>query len=178
MKRGYEVILSKHKRLDILVNNAGIVANSLLGMIPQEQIEAVLRVNVQGVLNNLQYASRLMTRNKSGSVVNVASIVGRVGNAGQALYAGSKAAVIGVTLSAAKELAPQGIRVNAVAPGLIDTDMIRSLSPEVRTTLEKGIKMGRVGKPEDVADAIYFLASDLSGYVTGQVLGVDGGLVI
>jgi 3-oxoacyl-[acyl-carrier protein] reductase len=138
----------------------------------------VLAVNTLGPLFHLQEASRLMSRKNSGSIINLTSIIGRFGNAGQAAYASSKAAVIGLTLSAAKELAPKGIRVNAVAPGFIETDMTSQLSPEKRSALLGSIKMGRAGSPEDVARAILFLASDLSGYVTGQVIGVDGGMLV
>ncbi len=178
VRDAYAAIFKKYKRLDVLVNNAGILEDNLLGMITPENIARVFEVNVTGAILNMQYASRLMARNQGGSIVNLSSIIGREGNAGQVVYGGSKAAVIGLTLSAAKELAPQGIRVNAVAPGFIDTDMTRRLPKEKYEQRLSGIRMGRIGTPEDVARAILFFASDLSAYVTGQVLGVDGGMQI
>ena len=178
VKECYAAIFKKYRRLDILVNNAGILEDSLLGMVTPENMARVFRVNVEGVILNMQYASRLMARNQGGSIINLSSIIGRVGNAGQVVYGGSKAAVIGITLSAAKELAPTNIRVNAVAPGFIDTDMVRQLPGEKFEERARSIKMGRIGTPEDVAKAVLFFASDLSAYVTGQVLGVDGGMLI
>jgi len=174
----YSAIHKKQKRLDILVNNAGILDDGLLAMASVESFRRTFDVNVLGVVLNMQYASRLMARNRAGSIVNIASIIGRFGNAGQVLYGGSKAAVIGMTLSAAKELAAANIRVNAIAPGFIDTDMVRKLPMEKYQERMASIKMGRIGTPEDVAGAILFFASDLSSYVTGQVLGVDGGMLI
>jgi len=170
--------MSRHKRLDILVNNAGILRDKLIGMISDAEIEELFGVNVIGLIKITQLAARVMARRKSGSIVNVSSIVGRRGNSGQTVYSATKAAVIGATLSAAKELAPMNIRVNAVAPGLIDTSMIKSIPEDKRKTLESHIAMGRVGAPQDVANTILFLASDLSSYVTGQVIGVDGGLIV
>lgn len=178
VKNCYSEIFKRYKRLDILVNNAGILEDRLLGMIGRENIERTLDINVKGVIYNLQYASRLMTRNKSGSVINVSSIIGRVGNEGQVVYGGSKAAVIGITMSAAKELAHNNIRVNAVAPGFIDTDMVKQLPEDKFKTRMEGIKMKRIGTPEDVANTILFLASDYSSYITGQVIGVDGGMLV
>ena len=174
----YRQIFQTYKRLDILVNNAGILEDALLGMIPAESIARTFAVNTFSAIHNLQQAARLMVRNRGGAIVNVSSIVGRVGNEGQAVYSASKAALIGLTLSAAKELAPKNIRVNAVAPGLIETRMIGQLAPDKRAQLEKGIKIGRIGSPDDVANAIAFLVSDLASYITGQVLGVDGGMLI
>jgi 3-oxoacyl-[acyl-carrier protein] reductase len=170
--------MSRHKRLDILVNNAGILRDKLIGMISDAEIEELFGVNVIGLIKITQLAARVMARRKSGSIVNVSSIVGRRGNSGQTVYSATKAAVIGATLSAAKELAPMNIRVNAVAPGLIDTSMIKSIPEDKRKSLEAHIAMGRVGSAEDVANTILFLASDLSSYVTGQVIGVDGGLIV
>ena len=170
--------MSRHKRLDILVNNAGILRDRLIGMISDAEIEELFDVNVIGVIKITQLAARLMARRKSGSIVNVSSIVGRRGNSGQTVYSATKSAVIGATFSAAKELAPMNIRVNAVAPGLIQTSMIESIPEDKRKSLESHIAMGRVGSPQDVANTILFLASDLSSYVTGQVIGVDGGLIV
>ena len=178
VKNCYSDLFKKYKRLDILVNNAGILEDRLLGMIGRENIDRTLDINVKGVIYNLQYASRLMTRNKSGSIINVSSIIGRVGNEGQVVYGGSKAAVIGITMSAAKELAHNNIRVNAVAPGFIDTDMVKQLPEDKYKARMEGIKMKRIGTPEDVANTILFLASDYSSYITGQVIGVDGGMLV
>ncbi len=174
----YQRIFKRYKKLDILVNNAGILDDSLHGMIPDKNIDKTFAVNAIGYIHHLQGAARLMDRNRSGSIINVASIIGVRGNAGQVVYGASKAAVIGMTLSAAKELAEKNIRVNAVAPGFIETDMIKHLHKEKFDSLLASIKMGRIGKPEDVADVILFLASDLSRYVTGQVIAVDGGMII
>ena len=174
----YKEIFKQFKRLDVLVNNAGILQDALLGMISEATIRCVIDTNLVGSLIHLQEASRLMARAKSGSIVNVSSIIGRFGNEGQSVYAASKAGVIGMTLSAAKELAPKNIRVNAVAPGFIDTDMTRQLPEDKRQQRLAGIRMNRIGTPEEVAQVIVFLASDMASYVTGQVLGVDGGMIV
>jgi 3-oxoacyl-[acyl-carrier protein] reductase len=178
VKGCYREIFKKFKRLDVLVNNAGILQDALLGMIPDAMIRRTIDVNTIGPIYHVQEASRLMSRHKSGSIINMTSIIGRFGNEGQAVYGASKAALIGLTISAAKELARHNIRVNAVAPGFINTDMVKQLTEQKYDERMKSIKMGRIGEPEDVANAILFLASDLSSYVTGQVLGVDGGMLI
>ena len=170
--------MSRHKRLDIPVNNAGILRDKLIGMISDAEIEELFEVNVIGLIKITQLAARVMARRKSGSIINISSIVGRRGNSGQTVYSATKSAVIGATFSAAKELAPLNIRVNAVAPGLIETSMIKSIPEDKRKNLESNIAMGRVGSAQDVANTILFLASDLSLYVTGQVIGVDGGLIV
>ncbi len=176
VKACYQAIFKAWKQLDVLVNNAGILEGALIGMISDELIDRVLGTNTRGAIHHLQGAARLMARAKRGAIINVSSIIGVRGDEGQAVYAASKAAVIGLTLAAAKELAPQGIRVNAVAPGYIETDMIKGLAPEVHARRLAQIGLGRVGTAADVANLIAFLASDLAAYVTGQVIGVDGGM--
>ncbi|MEZ4362726.1 MAG: 3-oxoacyl-ACP reductase family protein [Kofleriaceae bacterium] len=176
--RCYQTVFKTWKRLDVLVNNAGILEDALLGMITPELVDRVLGVNTKGAILHLQGAARLMTRAKAGSIINLSSIIGTMGNEGQAVYGASKAALLGLTRSAAKELAPVGIRVNAIAPGYIETDMIKHLPAEVHALRLSQIGMGRIGTPADIANVALFLASDLSAYVTGQVLGVDGGMRI
>jgi 3-oxoacyl-[acyl-carrier protein] reductase len=174
----YKEIFKRFKRLDILVNNAGILDHALMGMIPAAMARRVLEVNTMGPLLHMQEAARLMGRRQSGSIINLTSIVGRFGMEGESVYAASKAGVIGMTLAAAKELAPKNIRVNAVAPGFIDTDMTRQLPADKYAERLKSVKMNRIGTPDDIANAILFLASDSSSYVTGQVIGVDGGMLV
>jgi 3-oxoacyl-[acyl-carrier protein] reductase len=177
VKALYAKVFEKFRRLDVLVNNAGIMKDARLGMITDELASGVWSVNLTGALLHLQEASRLMSRANSGSIVNMSSIIGRVGFAGQTVYAASKAAVIGMTYAAAKELAPKNIRVNAIAPGFIETDLTRGLDAAKRDAAIKSIAIGRPGSDDDVASVILFFASDLSAYVTGQVLGVDGGML-
>ena len=178
VKNGFKALFKITKKLDILVNNAGILDDALIGMVTHQQIEKTFAINTFGVLYVAQYAARLMARNKSGSIINISSIIGVNGNEGQAVYGGSKAAVIGITKSLAKELAPNNIRVNAIAPGFIDTDMTRELLEDKYQERIDSIKMKRIGTPEDIANTALYLASDLSSYVTGQVIGVDGGMLI
>lgn len=178
VKNFYLQVLNKYKKIDVLVNNAGIMEDSLIGTITQSLIDKIYAVNVKGVINNLQYASKLMLRKKSGSIINLTSIIGTNGNTGQVVYGSSKSAVIGITLSASKELAPSGIRVNAIAPGFIETEMIKNVPKEKYDSIVNNIKMGRIGQPTDIANSALFFASDLSAYVTGQILGVDGGMLI
>lgn len=163
-------------RVDALVNNAGVMRDALLGMITPEQIQETFAVNVYAAIYHMQYASRLMARRNGGSIVNISSIMGQVGNAGQVVYSASKAALLGATFSAAKELAPKNIRVNAIAPGFIETDLVRQLSPGKFQARLDAIGMKRGGTPAEVANAVLFLVSDLSEYMTGQVLGIDGGM--
>lgn len=164
-----------HGRLDVLVNNAGVMRDSRIGMIETQLMHDVFDVNVVAVINMIQLANRFMSRQKSGSIVNISSIVGLEGAAGQLVYAASKGAVAALTKSAAKELAPNGIRVNAVAPGLINTGLLKAIGDDKIQENLRNIRMGRLGDPVDVANVLVFLASDLSGYVTGEIIGVDGG---
>ncbi|MDD3182838.1 MAG: SDR family NAD(P)-dependent oxidoreductase [Alphaproteobacteria bacterium] len=174
----YKTVKDHFGCLDILAANAGVLSDGLLGMVSDTEIDAILNVNIKGVLNHLQPAARLMRKNKSGSIIITSSIIGRTGNKGQTVYAASKAATLGIMMSAAKELGPDGIRVNAIAPGFIETDMTAHLSSQIREQRLNGIALSRTGTPEDVADVVLFLASDLSRYVSGQVIGVDGCMVI
>lgn len=165
-------------RLDVLVNNAGVMKDALIGMISKDLMQEMFDINVFGVMNLLQLASKIMMFQKSGSIINLSSIVGLEGIPGKLVYSAAKGAVAAMTKTAAKELASQGIRVNAVAPGMIDTDMLKSVGDEKMKEQLANIRMGRLGTPEEVADAILFLASDLSGYVTGEILGVNGSMMV
>lgn len=177
-KQAFQTIRKELGRLDVLVNNAGIMEESLLGMIREEMVENTLQTNLQSVLYHMQYASRLMMKQEKGSIINVSSIIGTNGNEGNAVYAASKAGLIGATKSASKELAPFNIRVNAVAPGFIQTDLTSHYKDEKLNKVIDNIKMKRMGTPEEVANVMLFLASNMSSYVTGQVIGVDGGMVL
>jgi 3-oxoacyl-[acyl-carrier protein] reductase len=164
--------------LDVLVNNAGVTRDNVLMRIKDEDWDAVLDTNLRGAFNLMRAASRGMMKKRSGRIVNISSVVGVTGNAGQANYAASKAGLIGMTKSVAKELAGRGVLVNAVAPGYIETDMTAELPEAARTALMGGIALGRLGKPEDIAPAVRFLAGPGASYITGQVLVVDGGMVM
>jgi len=163
----------QYGKLDILVNNAGAMPLAVIGMIPIAEARRLFDLNVIAMVNLTQYAARVMKG--SGSIINISSIAWR-GMTGASVYSATKGAVVSFTLAAAKELGPRGIRVNAIAPGFIDTDLIRGLPVEVRDRTVASIHLERIGRPEDVARAAVFMASDLSAYVTGQVLGVDGGM--
>jgi len=176
LKAAFREVHSHTKRLDFLVNNAGILRDAVIGMISSQQIGEVFQTNLISMIQIMQFAARIMVGERSGSIVNVASIIGRSGNEGQVVYGASKAGVIGATKSAARELAPHGIRVNAVAPGVISTSMIEKIPEAKKLELLHAIKMSRFGQPEEVAKVICVLASDYSSYVTGQILGVDGGM--
>jgi NAD(P)-dependent dehydrogenase (short-subunit alcohol dehydrogenase family) len=171
-------IKKKEGHLDILVNNAGMMKDALIGMISREQIEQMYAVNVFAVIEMIQYASKFFKRQQSGSIINLASIMGVQGDVGQLLYGSTKGAVVALTKSAAKELAPFGTRVNAIAPGAIDTDMLRSIGEANVNKLLQNVYIGRLGLPKDVAKTALYLASDLSEYVTGQIIGVDGAMIV
>ena len=164
--------------IDILVNNAGLTRDNILVRLDEAAWDTVLDANLKGAFNTTRTVIRGMMKRRSGRIINISSIVGLIGNKGQANYAASKAGLIGFTKSVAREYAGRGILANCVAPGFIETDMTNALPAEARTALLEQIALGRLGRPEDVADAVLFLASDLASYITGQVLVVDGGMVI
>ena len=165
-------------RIDILVNNAGITRDGLLMMMKEDDFDAVISANLRGTFLCMKAVSRLMMKQRYGRIVNLSSVVGLRGNAGQVNYAASKAGVIGMTKSLAKELASRGVTVNAVAPGFIDTDMTAAMPEAAKTATLASIPMQRLGAPEDIAKAVAFLASDDAAYITGQVLAVDGGMAM
>jgi 3-oxoacyl-[acyl-carrier protein] reductase len=173
-----ENVQKDFQRIDILVNNAGITRDNLLMRMSEEEWDAVIDVNLKGTFNFCKVVSRLMISQREGKIINVASIVGLIGNAGQVNYSASKAGVIGLTKTLAKELASRNISVNAVAPGFVDTEMTQKLTPQQKETLLSLVPMKRMAKPEEVASVILFLASPAASYMTGQVLSVDGGLVM
>ncbi|MBL4937669.1 3-oxoacyl-[acyl-carrier-protein] reductase [Clostridium sp. YIM B02515] len=170
--------VEKFGRLDILVNNAGITKDTLLLRMKEEDFDKVLEVNLKGVFNCTKHASAIMLKQKSGRIINISSVIGLIGNAGQANYAAAKAGIIGFTKSIAKELGGRGITVNAIAPGFISTDMTEVLSDKVKEKLLENVPLRKLGSPEDVANLAGFLASDNASYITGQVINVDGGMVM
>lgn len=172
-----ESVIKDFGKLDVLVNNAGITKDGLLMRMSEEQWDAVINTNLKSVFNLTKAATKHMMRAKSGSIINMTSVVGIKGNAGQANYAASKAGIIGFTKSVALELGSRNIRSNAIAPGFIETDMTDELDANVVAEWRKAIPLKRGGQPEDVANAAVFLASDLSAYITGQTLQVDGGML-
>ena len=171
-------VIKTYGRLDILVNNAGITRDGLLMKMSEADFDSVIETNLKGTFNTIRFASRQMLKQRSGRIINMSSVVGIAGNAGQANYASSKAGVIGLTKAVARELASRGITVNAIAPGFIETEMTEVLSDAVKEASVAQIPLGRFGKPEDIAKTAAFLASDDAGYITGQVIQVDGGMAI
>lgn len=178
VEEGVNKILDKFKKVDILINNAGITKDNLLLRMSDADWDAVLNVNLKGVFNCIKAVSRQMIKQRSGRIINIASIIGIIGNPGQANYSASKAGIIALTKTAAKELASRNINVNAVAPGFIQTEMTANLSDELKEKMKEIIPLKRFGSPEDVAAVCLFLASEDSSYITGQTILVDGGMVM
>lgn len=171
-------IIKEYGRLDILVNNAGITRDGLLMKMTEEDFDQVINTNLKGTFHTIRFAVRQMLKQRNGRIINISSVVGVSGNAGQANYAASKAGMIGLTKAAAREVASRGITVNAIAPGFIETDMTEILPEKIKESSIAQIPLGKFGKPEQVAAAVAFLASEEAGYITGQVLHVDGGMVM
>lgn len=175
-KEMIDQILKEFGRVDILVNNAGVTRDNLIMRMSEEDYDLVLNTNLKGAFHTIRHLSRSFLKQRSGKIINISSITGIMGNPGQANYAASKAGLIGLTKSVAKELGSRGICVNAIAPGFIETDMTNALGEETRTAYEKQIPLGRLGKPQDVAELALFLAGSGSDYITGQVISVNGGM--
>ena len=171
-------VIKEHERIDVLVNNAGITKDGLLMKMSDDDFDKVIDTNLKGTFHCIRFASRYMMKQRYGRIINMSSVVGVTGNAGQANYSASKAGVIGLTKSAARELASRNITVNAIAPGFIETDMTAVLKDEIKEKSVAQIPLGHFGKPEDIAHVAAFLASDKAGYITGQVINVDGGMVM
>ncbi len=171
-------IIEKHGRIDILINNAGITRDNLLMRMSENDWNEVVNVNLKAAFTAIKAASRSMIKQRSGRIINISSVVGLMGNAGQANYAASKAGLIGLTKSVAREFASRGITANCIAPGYVETEMTNKLTDEVKSSLNEQIPLGRIGNVEDIAYAVAFLASDEASYITGQTLAVDGGIVM
>ena len=171
-------VLAKYKKVDILVNNAGVTRDNLIMRMSEEDYDAVLDTNLKGAFNMIRHLSRGMIKQRSGKIINISSVSGVLGNAGQANYSASKAGLIGLTKSVAREFASRGINVNAVAPGFIDTDMTKNMTEDAKKTLCSMIPMGKMGSTKNIADLVLFLAGEHSDYITGQVICVDGGMCI
>lgn len=173
-KNIFQTIYKQHGHIDILVNNAGVMNDALIGMISEEMILDMFQTNVFSVIQLTQLAARFMKKQKFGNIINIASIIGLQGNSGQSVYSATKGAIISFTKSAAKELAPSNIRVNAIAPGIIKTDLLSTVPENKLLERISTIKLGRIGQPTDVAKTALFLASDYSEYIAGQIISVDG----
>ena len=171
-------IIEKHGRIDILINNAGITRDNLLMRMSEDDWNEVINVNLKAAFTAIKAASRSMIKQRSGRIINISSVVGLMGNAGQANYAASKAGLIGMTKSVAREFASRGITANCIAPGYVETEMTNKLTDKVKSSLNEQIPLGRIGNVEDIAYAVAFLASDEASYITGQTLAVDGGMVM
>ncbi len=171
-------VIKTYGKLDILVNNAGITRDNLIMKMSEEDFDAVIDANLKGCFNTIKAVSRQMLKQRAGRIINITSVSGILGNAGQANYAASKAGIIGLTKTMARELASRGITVNAVAPGFVDTDMTQVLPENVREAATAQIPLGRFGKPEDIANMVAYLASEKASYITGQIISVDGGMAI
>ena len=172
----FQDVLERFGGVDVLINNAGITRDTLLMRMSEEDWDEVLAVNLKSVFNCTHAVLQSMIKRRTGSIVSISSVVGQIGNAGQANYAASKAGILGFTKSVAREAAPRGVRVNAVAPGFIDTDMTKNLPQKVKDGFMTQVPLGRIGQPEDVAEAVYWLCSDAASYITGQTIQVNGGL--
>ena len=171
-----QAIIQKHGRIDILVNNAGITKDGLLMKMSEEDFDTVIDTNLKGAFHTIRHASRYFLKQRSGKIINISSVSGILGNAGQANYSASKAGMIGLTKSVARELASRGINVNAIAPGFIATDMTEAMPEEAKQKMTESIPLKRIGTPNDIAEMAVFLASPKSDYITGQVFAVDGGM--
>ena len=169
-------VVAEFRHLDILVNNAGITRDGLIMKMKEEDFDAVLNINLKGTFNTIRHSARQMLKQRSGKIINISSVSGILGNPGQANYAASKAGVIGLTKTMARELGSRGITVNAIAPGFVDTEMTEVLGDSVKEAACRQIILGRFGKPEDIANTAVFLASEKADYITGQVISVDGGM--
>ncbi|MCM8766099.1 MAG: 3-oxoacyl-[acyl-carrier-protein] reductase [Candidatus Omnitrophica bacterium] len=176
IEKTVEDVLDNFKRIDILINNAGITRDALILRMSEEDWERVIAVNLKSVFNCTRIIAKVMLKQREGRIVNISSIIGLIGNAGQSNYAASKAGIIGFTKSVAKELASRGITVNAIAPGFIQTEMTEKLPQEIKEEMLKRIPLGRFGTPKDIAEVALFLSADASRYITGQVIVVDGGM--
>ena len=173
-----ESLIKEYKHMDILVNNAGITRDDLLMRMKESDFDAVINTNLKGTFNTIRHLSRYLLKQRAGKIINISSVVGLSGNAGQINYSASKAGIIGITKSAAKELSSRGITVNAVAPGFVDTDMTKVLSDNIRNEILKNIPLQRMGNVEDISNCVAFLASEDASYITGQEISVDGGMHI